>query len=164
MDATARGDEEFQGDELVTRLCKGIVESLGYELVVAEWRRNPRRGIVRVYVHRPGGITVGECQKLLRTLEPTLRVEGVVDDQTEFEVASPGLDRPLKTAADFVRATDQFVTVRRCRKSDPNVEERLAGKLTHASEAEIVLLLDTNEQVAVPLSEVVEGRFDVRFS
>ncbi len=163
MDEAARDDEEIHGDEQVTRLCQGIVESLGYELVAAEWRRSTRRGIVRVYVHRPGGVTVGECQRLLRTLEPTLRVEGVVDDRTELEVASPGLDRPLKTAADFARATGHFVVVRRRRKADPSAEERLVGKVAHASEAEIVLMLDTNEQVTVPLSEVVEGRLDVRF-
>ena len=154
---------QADADALIARLCLPVIESQGYELVAAEWRRRSRGATVRLYVHRPGGITVGECQKLLRLLEPKLQVEGVVDDHTDFEVASPGLDRPLRTVSDFVRAMEHFVVVRRRSSDDPGREEMLVGKVAHVDEQDVVLVLDSQERVTVPMDEIVEGKFDVRF-
>ena len=163
MNRAAPPESETDADALVARLCLPVLESQGYELVAAEWRRGQQRATVRLYVDRPGGITVGECQKLLCVLEPKLQVEGIVDDNTDFEVASPGLDRPLHTAADFLRATGHFIALRRRPTEQPDTEERLLGKVAHVDDADLVLLLDSEERVTIPLSEVVEGTFDVRF-
>ena len=145
------------------RLCEPILESNGIELVDGEWKSGRRNAMIRLYIHKPGGVTVGECQRMLRKLEPMLMVEGILDDNTAFEVASPGLDRPLRTPKDFRRADGYFVTVRRRHPDFPEKEERYVGKVTYVVDSELTLVLDNGEEVILPMDEIIEGKFDIRF-
>jgi ribosome maturation factor RimP len=80
------------------------VTGLGYDLVDTE---RSAGGLLRVYIDRvandPNGefITVDDCEKVTRQLQHVLEVEGC--DYSRLEVSSPGLDRPLKKAADYAR-------------------------------------------------------------
>jgi ribosome maturation factor RimP len=80
------------------------VSGLGYELVDTE---RSAGGLLRVFIDRrpgdPNGefITVDDCEKVTRQLQHLLEVEGC--DYARLEVSSPGLDRPLKKAADYGR-------------------------------------------------------------
>lgn len=79
------------------------VAGLGYELVECE---RGSQGLLRVMIDQlPGGvgefITVDDCEKVTRQLQYVLEVEGC--DYKRLEVSSPGLDRPLKTAAHYAR-------------------------------------------------------------
>ena len=74
------------------------VGSLGYELVDFEWFG---RGKLRVLIDAPQGITVDDCAKVSNHLTHLFAVEGI--DYDRLEVSSPGLDRPLTKADDFVR-------------------------------------------------------------
>jgi len=152
-----------RADEHVARLCAPILEANGFELVEATWQTNRRQPLVRLLVHKTGGITVGECERIHRLLEPMLRVEGVVDDRTMLEVASPGLDRPLRTEADFRRAEGYFVAVRRRLSAEPPREERLVGRLLGCDGKMLTLTLDSGETVTIPFAEVIEGKHDIRF-
>jgi ribosome maturation factor RimP len=86
------------------------VRGLGYELVDVE--RAPG-GLLRVTIDHPatGGaerfITVDDCEKVTRQLQHVLEVEGLAYER--LEVSSPGLDRPLKSAADFERFAGEQV-------------------------------------------------------
>ena len=91
------------------------LRGLGYELVDAE---KSAGGLVRVYIdHAPdrvaGGterfITVDDCERVTRQLQHVLEVEGLAYER--LEVSSPGLDRPLKSAADFARFAGEQVEV-----------------------------------------------------
>jgi ribosome maturation factor RimP len=80
------------------------VTGLGYDLVDIE---RSARGLLRVFIDRlpndPTGefITVDDCEKVTRQLQHVLEVEGGAYER--LEVSSPGLDRPLKKAADYAR-------------------------------------------------------------
>lgn len=84
------------------------VTGLGYDLVEIE--RAPR-GLLRVFIDRVPGhayptgegesITVDDCERVTRQLQSVLEVEGF--DYSRLEVSSPGLDRPLRRAADYER-------------------------------------------------------------
>ncbi len=86
------------------------VTGLGYDLVDVE---RSARGLLRVSIDRmpgdPGGefITVDDCEKVTRQLQHVLEVEGCAYER--LEVSSPGLDRPLKKAADYVRFAGEQV-------------------------------------------------------
>ena len=152
-----------RADDHLARLCEPILEANGFELVEATWQMSRRQPLVRLLVHKTGGVTVGECQKIHRLLDPMLRVEGVVDDRTTIEVASPGLDRPLRTEADFRRAEGYFIAVRRRLPTESPREERLVGRVLSSGGAALTMTLDSGETVTVPFADVIEGMFDIRF-
>ena len=86
------------------------VTGLGYDLVDCE---RSAGGLLRVYIDRvpddPAGefIVVEDCEKVTRQLQHVLEVEGC--DYQRLEVSSPGLDRPLKKAADYQRFAGQEI-------------------------------------------------------
>ena len=71
---------------------------MGYELVDAEMAAG---GLLRVYIDRLEGVKVEDCELVSRQLSHALAVDDF--DYRRLEVSSPGLDRPLKKPADFVR-------------------------------------------------------------
>lgn len=82
----------------VAGLVETTVNGLGYELVDFE---RSGRGLLRVFIDKPEGISVDDCQTVSNQLTRLFMVENV--DYDRLEVSSPGLDRPLKKEADFVR-------------------------------------------------------------
>ncbi len=83
---------------------------LGYDLVDAE---KSAGGLLRVYIDNlpPSDvfITVDDCEKVTRQLQHVLEVEGCAYER--LEVSSPGLDRPLKKAADYARFAGQQIEI-----------------------------------------------------
>ena len=80
-------------------LLARTVPPLGYELV--DWESSPRGRLVRVFIDKDGGVDVEDCAKLSQHLSRLFAAENV--DYDRLEVSSPGLDRPLRKAADYER-------------------------------------------------------------
>jgi ribosome maturation factor RimP len=81
------------------QLLDTTVSGLGYELV--EWERTGKAGMLRVFIDKPGGISVEDCAHISQHLSRVFAVEGV--DYGRLEVSSPGLDRALRKEVDFAR-------------------------------------------------------------
>ena len=86
----------------VAKLVSATLTGLGFELVDLEVSG---RGLMRVLMDKPAGITVDDCELVSNQLTRLFLVEGVNFDR--LEVSSPGLDRPLKKDEDFVRFSGQ---------------------------------------------------------
>ena len=92
------------------------VLALNYELVDVE--RAPR-GLLRIYIDRRAGhayatgpsefVLVEDCEQVTRQLQYSLEVDGV--DYARLEVSSPGLDRPLRREADYLRFIGHLVSL-----------------------------------------------------
>ena len=89
-------------------IIESTVEGLGYEFV--EFERLPR-GLMRVTIDRPadGGVTVDDCEVVSDQITHLFTVEGV--DYERLEVASPGVERPLKRVRDWSRFTGELAHV-----------------------------------------------------
>ena len=83
----------------------------GLDLVDLEWTTGPLGRVLRVIIERPvaagdalgSGVTLEDCVQVSRDVSTVLDVEDIVGPAYSLEVSSPGLDRPLKRAADFRR-------------------------------------------------------------
>ena len=84
-------------------MLENTLAGLGYELVDLE--RSAKGALLRVFIDKPGGITVDDCALVSNHLSRVFAVENVGYDR--LEVSSPGLDRPLRTAKDFARFAGQ---------------------------------------------------------
>lgn len=130
---------------------EGILETtltgLGYELVDAQVSNRGR--FVRIFMDKPGGITVEDCAAVSRHLSRLFEVEGI--DYDRLEVSSPGLDRPLRKAADFARFVGQKVDVR-MRLADASGRRRYIGLLKGIEGATATVEVD-----GAPLALQLEG-------
>jgi ribosome maturation factor RimP len=89
-------------------LLETTVSGMGYELVGVECPAGGR--LLRIYIDKPGGITVDDCATVSHQLSRVLEVENVRYDR--LEISSPGLDRILKEERDFVRFAGQRARVK----------------------------------------------------
>ncbi len=84
-------------------LLEPLVQTMGYELVLLEFSPHKGSAMVRLFIDAPGGITLGDCEKVSREVEGVLDVEDPIPQNYRLEVSSPGLDRPLVKPAHFER-------------------------------------------------------------
>jgi ribosome maturation factor RimP len=139
------------------------VTGLDYELVDVE---RSAAGLLRVYIDRiPGrsyptgeaeSVTVEDCERVTRQLQYVLEVEAVAYER--LEVSSPGLDRPLKCAADYERFAGQEVNV--TLKAPFKGRKNYRGLLTAAGEGWRLALSGEQAEQALDfqLDEVREAR------
>jgi ribosome maturation factor RimP len=81
-------------------LLEKTLPGLGYELV--DLNIGNRGRLLQVFIDKPGGITIDDCTMVSNHLSRLLAVD-LDYDYDRLEVSSPGLDRPLRTAAAFER-------------------------------------------------------------
>jgi ribosome maturation factor RimP len=117
-------------------LLEKTLAGLGYEVVNTE-RSNHGR-MLRVFIDKPGGVTVDDCARASNQLGRVLAVEGV--DYDRLEVSSPGLDRPLKRLQDFKRFEGEKAQVRV--RVPVNGRRNFVGILRGADEASLRLEVD----------------------
>ncbi|WP_035053862.1 ribosome maturation factor RimP [Andreprevotia chitinilytica] len=129
---------------------------LGYELVDLELAHN---GLVRLFIDKPGGITVDDCVTVSNHLSRLLMVENIPYER--LEVSSPGLDRALKKPEDFVRYAGQKVKVR-LRMPLPDKRKRFVGTLVGFEDDAVVVEVD-GEQLKLPQAQIDKVRLEPQF-
>jgi len=97
----------------ISDLVEPILNELGFELIDAEYVTNQGRWVLRLYVDKEGGVTIDDCAKVSYELGDLIDIKNVIEHEYILEVSSPGLNRPLKKEADFIRVIGKKVKVRR---------------------------------------------------
>jgi ribosome maturation factor RimP len=113
---------------------------------------------MRVFLDKPEGIALEDCERVSNQLTRLFTVEGI--DFDRLEVSSPGLDRPLKKEADFVRFEGSKAQIKL--RLPMNGRKNFVGVLGQVQEG--VLQLDMEGvQVAIVLSNVDKARLVPEF-
>ena len=118
---------------IVTPKCQRLADQLGYELVEVSLDKEGADKYLRIYIDKPEGITLNDCEAYHRAIQPQLEAY----DYDFLEVSSPGVDRPLKKDRDFERAIGTEVEVHLFKAMDGTTQ--LTGFLQDFSKEEIVL-------------------------
>lgn len=89
-------------EEFVSSVVESIIADTDMELVDVEYVRE-RDWYLRVYLDKPGGVDLDDCQMVSERLSETLDAKDPIKENYLLEVSSPGLDRVLKKDKDFKR-------------------------------------------------------------
>ncbi|HWP34382.1 MAG TPA: ribosome maturation factor RimP [Thermodesulfobacteriota bacterium] len=146
-------------EEAVRALAEPIAADLGLEVVEVEFRREQGGWVLRLYLDKPGGVTLDDCAAMSQELSPVLDAEDLIDHPYHLEVSSPGATRPLKTDRDFERFRGRRVRVA--------TYEKIAGRKTfigrlagHSAEA-IELEEETIGRVRLPRQAVAKANLEL---
>jgi ribosome maturation factor RimP len=141
-----------------------VTAGRGFELVDAELKPKPGGGsLLRLYVDKQGGIGLDELQSVSEEVSAILDVEEPIASAYTLEVSSPGLDRPLKSEADYARFVGKLAKLS---SYEPIGGRRhWTGRLRAASGGvvEIVLEKEGGAVVSVPFAKISHGRLEVEF-
>jgi len=143
----------------VETLLQPIATRLGLETVAVDVHGEAERTVLRVLMDRPdGGITVEECAKVSEQLGRRLDLYDLFPHPYTLEVSSPGLDRPLRSAAEYRRFAGrraELVT------GEPiNGQRRFRGVLLGVVGDAVVLQMD-DRQVQIPRAKILRSRLVV---
>jgi ribosome maturation factor RimP len=130
-----------------------VVSGMGYELVELQSGQGGR--LLRLFIDKAGGIGVEDCAAVSRQLSRVLEVEGV--DYERLEVSSPGLDRPLRKAADFARFAGHKADVR-MRTPDATGRRRFVGLLRGSEGGTVDMELEGKTTVRLALEDLDRAR------
>ncbi|MFA6350036.1 MAG: ribosome maturation factor RimP [Candidatus Omnitrophota bacterium] len=145
--------------EIIEQLNSVISEYLDcqdMELVELVYRQEGRDLVLRLLVDYPeGGITIGECAELNRSIGNLLDEKDIIQQNYILEVSSPGLDRPLKTKNDFLRNLDKDV---RFFLSVPvNGKLEWCGKVANADDDNVTVTAG-GVNLIIPLSKINKAK------
>ena len=135
----------------VTELLERTLPPLGYELV--DWEGGPKGRLIRVFIDKPDGVTVEDCARVSNQLTRLFAVENVEFER--LEVSSPGLDRPLRKASDFVRFAGEEAELR---LANPIANAKKLKGVLRGCEAGAVVVETAKGAVTVPLAEIDRAR------
>ena len=104
-----------------------------------------RRSIVRLVVHGPRGVTLGDCERVTRNAEGLVEERNLVPGSYVLEVSSPGLDRVLKSEREF----DVFLGRKMRVRLQETPEREIVGISEGTREGNRVALREDNGDVSV---------------
>jgi ribosome maturation factor RimP len=126
-------------DELL-KLLEPTVEGLGYELSDLEVKFGGRHGALRVFIDKPDGIGLDDCENVSLAISALLDVEDPLPGHYDLEVSSPGLDRKLTKIEHFQRFEGEIVKVQM--RFPIAGRRRFRGTLVSSDDENIVVEVD----------------------
>jgi ribosome maturation factor RimP len=141
--------------EQLMALAEPLLGQLGYELTDLEYAPGRARSLLRVFIDKPGGVGLDDCERVSHELSALLDVEDPISTAYTLEVSSPGLDRVLRTPAHFARFIGDRIWVEL--KVARDGRRRYTGQLV-ASDGQGVELNVDGAMVRVPFEEINRAR------
>lgn len=138
----------------VEKILQELLAGSDMELIDVEYVKE-RDWYLRVFVDKPQGIDIEDCQALSERLEAELDRQDVVPESYILEVSSPGLDRVLKKERDFLREMGKVVDVSLYAPLDG--EKLITGQLAAYDGVQLTL----TDGPAIPVEKIAQVRLHI---
>lgn len=146
-------------------LAEPLAAERGLEVLEIEFGGSSANRVVRVYLEKPGidgSVTLEDCEVVSRGLADLLDVyDDVIWGQFMLEISSPGLNRPLRTAAHFERVVGGLVKLRL--SSALEGRRNFRGRLERVAEGRLTLRDDTGKLWELDLDGVEKANYQYEF-
>ncbi|MEG6615723.1 ribosome maturation factor RimP [Peptococcaceae bacterium 1198_IL3148] len=146
--------------ELVEELAKPIVDSLQLVLEDVEYVKEGAQWYLRVFIDKPDGIDLDDCQAVSEQLEEVLDKLDPIPNSYILEVSSPGIERPLKKPEHFQRFAGSKVLVKTFAPIDGKKE--FIGQLQGINDNMVSVEIDGKEMM-ISLDKIASAKLMVEF-
>ena len=150
MDSAARAEA----------LLADMIEAQGLELLHVEFQPKGAGSILRIFIDKPGGVNLADCQRISKNASVLLDVDDDIPHKYTLEVSSPGIERPLFAAKDYRRyrgSEIQLVTIRKI-----NERRKFRGTLLEL-ENDLVSIECQDGIHSIPLEQVKKANLVYHF-
>jgi len=145
-----------------------VAAGYGLEIFDVQFRREGSGMVLRVRLDRPGSaasaeesVSVEDCAHVSRDLSAILDVEDVVPTAYVLEVSSPGLDRPLRGAADYSRFAGRRAKL--VMRHAVDGQSFFKGTLGGIDGGEVLIDADDGRRHRVPIGVITRAHLEVEF-
>ena len=145
----------------IREIADRIAVAEGMELVDVEFVGRGPNAILRIFLDKPGGITLGDCERFSRQVGAVLDVEDFIPTRYRLEVSSPGLDRRLLKPADFERFAGRQIKL--VLKTPRDGRQRFHGRLLGIQEGRIQLEEENGQRIGFDHAEIQKANVVVEW-
>jgi ribosome maturation factor RimP len=154
--------------EQLRAIADRVAASHGLEIWDIQSRREATGHVVRIFIDRPGpaatpeeSVSIEDCEQVNRELSTILDVEDPLPFSYTLEVSSPGLDRPLRSAADYQRFAGRLAKIV---VSEPvDNQKAFEGRLRGIDADDVLFEAPNGRMHRLPLRLITRGRLEVEF-
>lgn len=144
-------------------LIKEAVESKGYTLFELNWTKFDGNDVLQVLIDAEHEIQIDDCVIVNDVVSPLLDTLTIESDNYLLEVASPGLERPIRTSEEMQDAVGAFIFIK-CKQN----KEKFSLEGTLLSFEDEIATLSYNakgrmKEIQVAYSEIKFARYAVKF-
>ena len=154
--------------EQVRAMASRVAAGYGLDVFDVQFRREGSGMVLRVQLDRPGpaataeeSVSVEDCAHVSRDLSAILDVEDVVPTSYTLEVSSPGLDRPLRAAADYTRFAGRRAKL--VMREAVDGQSFFKGTLRGVDSGEVLIDADDGRRHRVPIGVITRAHLEVEF-
>jgi ribosome maturation factor RimP len=155
-------EERERIEEKTKDLIKDIIEEQGLRLFDVEYRPEGRGWTLRIIVDKFGGVSIGDLERLSRTISPILDVEDYIPHSYNLEVTSPGLTRELKKPEHFAFFIGRLIKV--ITREPIEGKREFVGYIEDIDRGILQIKLKKEQQIVhIPLSAIAKARLEVEW-
>ena len=145
--------------EKILEIIKEDIEKEGFEIVETKTFKTHGKTNINVFIDKPGGVTLADCEKTSRIIEFLLDGSDLNISNYDLEISSPGLDRPLKTENDFAKNTGKTVMLN---LSEPlgDIKSYMEGKIISVKNGTVVLD-SKNIERCIPIEKISKAKLKI---
>ena len=143
----------------VRSFLEDLLPSIDLELFDIQFRREGHGWVLRVFVDKEEGVELEHCSKVSRELGYYLDVEDLIEHAYHLEVSSPGLERPLRSVADFSRFTGELARVKLSQSREG--QKIFEGLIERVCRDEIDIRLKDKTLVQFSFEEINKARLTI---
>jgi ribosome maturation factor RimP len=147
--------------EAIGRVIERVAAREGLELV--HWETvGPRNSFVlRIYIDKPGGVSLGDCEAVSNQVGTLLDVEDLIANRYVLEVSSPGIERGLYKRADYERFAGSRIKLRTIEPIDG--QRNFRGKLLGLVGDNISFDADGRGHLEIPYEQIAKANIEYQF-
>ncbi len=129
------------------------------ELFSVELKGQGARKILRVTIDKDPAVSIADCAGMSRDLSAMLDVEGILKGGYTLEVTSPGIDRPLRNKADFIKYTGKLAKI--VTKAAAGAKDNcFTGTIVSVTE-DAVSLEDKRATVEIKFPDIIRAKLEI---
>ncbi len=135
----------------VKKIVDDIIKDTDYELVDIEYVKEGPFKYLKVYLDKPGGITVNDTADVSRVLNKKLDEVDLIKEQYFLEVSSPGIERPFKRDVDYKNNIGKMVEAKFFKPLDG--KKSVSGILVEKKE-DTVVIKENDENIEINIKDI----------
>ena len=136
-------------------MAEPLAAELQLELVDVEYVKEGGQYVLRFLIDKEGGVTLDDCEAFSRIMDSELDRLDPIAHSYQLQVSSPGIERPLKKAADYERFSGRLASLKLF--APLNGARKYVGVLRGLEQQDILLELESGTMIRIPLKLVAKA-------
>ena len=145
--------------EKVEEFANSFLPGMDLELIEVQYRQEGHGWVLRLFIDGPNGIGIDDCAKVSREMNVLLDVEDLIPHAFHLEVSSPGLERPLRSIADYKRFAGKKARVKVRHPIDG--QKVFVGIIGESDEMNFELILEDENTMRFHLDQIRKARLSL---